>query len=479
MYKKKGYLSLLVFGVYFFSLIEVFYLITFKSYLTSSSIFIFFESNSSEITSFTKQYLNVTFCSIASSYVFVYGLFLYLWLKNKINLDSLFFSKFNNTLPIKVGLLLGFIVLLLPPLNNSFFPVVFVKSLKDYKEQMDMYNKIKFNKKSNYFQEVTVSKDTLPETYVLIIGESTTNHHMGIYGYYRNTTPLLNSVANELIVYKDVICPNTHTLTSLEKVLTLGNTENLDLKYEGNLLQLFNQAGFVTYWISNQRPSGIWDNFITGISNSAEKKLFFNISNQKSPYDEIVLDAFKKVLLNKNKKKLIVLHLMGTHMLYKDRYPNTYNTFTDTPKTSFKSETAFETINAYDNAIVYQDYIWFTVLKQLKEKKEKAAILFLSDHGEEVYETIDFSGHTESKGTKAMYDIPFMLWLSETKKKENNDLIYNNNNRSYSSENLLYTMADLASIKFKAFDSTKSILNKKYERPKRLLINNEAYEDLF
>ncbi|WP_165395958.1 phosphoethanolamine transferase [Flavobacterium sp. J27] len=344
-----------------------------------------------------------------------------------------------------------------------------LEAIQDYKLQMISYNNQKFNKTSDYFKNVTLKKDSIPETYVLVIGESTTKNHMELYDYYRNTTPLLHSISNELLVYNNVICPNTHTLTALEKVLTLGTTDNLDLKYKGNLLQLFNQAGFTTYWISNQKPTGIWDNFITGIANSSHHKFFYNISDNKSPYDEVLFETYKSVLKEKTSKKLIILHLMGTHLSYKDRYPNSFNVFVNKPKTKFNTKEVFETINNYDNSILYQDYIWFSIIELLKRENQKAAVLCLSDHGEEVYESIDFFGHTETKGTKSMYEIPFLLWLSDKKKDEKNNLVFDVKRR-YCSEDLIYSMADLAGIHFTAFHSKKSILNVNYMPSKKVVI---------
>uniref|UniRef100_UPI0040493D9C phosphoethanolamine transferase n=1 Tax=Flavobacterium sp. TaxID=239 RepID=UPI0040493D9C len=375
-------------------------------------------------------------------------------------------------------LFLGFFSLLFSPLKKSFFPRVVVKGIVDYKNEITAFNKIKFKKESSAFKDVVIKNDTLSETYVLVIGESTSRRNMGIYNYYRETTPLLNSISHELLIYKDVVAPNTHTLTSLEKVLTLGNTESLNSKFEGNILQLFNQAGFSTYWISNQRPTGIWDNFISGISNSAQKNVFFNISSEKTAYDEVVMDSFKTILQEKKKKKLIVLHLMGTHMIYKDRYPTHFEKFSGKPISKFQSETAIEAINTYDNAVLYQDYVWFNIIERVQKINNKAAILFISDHGEEVYTNIEFSGHSETKGTKSMYDIPFVLWLSDKKKQEKNNLVLDVS-RKYSTENLIFTMADLATLKFNKFEPKKSVLNKDFQVNKRTIFNKQSYDVFF
>ena len=48
----------------------------------------------------------------------------------------------------------------------------------------------------------------------------------------------------------------------------------------------------------------------------------------------------------------------------------------------------------------------------MKQKRGKNAVLFISDHREEVFDSIDFFGHTASKSTKNMYYNPFILCLS-------------------------------------------------------------------
>jgi len=474
--KKIVVLSLL-FLLYFFGLIETIYLVLFRTFFSSSSLFIFFESNSAEIKSFANQYSNFDTSFIFFSLLFVYLSFTYYYLKNKIaHLNSRITRSYKIIFTFII--FICFSILLLTPLKISFLPIIIYRSIQNYNTEINTYNKLKFKKKSTYFYGAKSNKDTISETYLLVIGESTTRNHMGIYNYYRPTTPLLNSISNELLVYKDIVTPNTHTLTSLEKVLTLGNTQNIELKYKGNILQLFNQAGFSTYWLSNQKPTGIWDNFITAIANSAQKKIFFNISEDESNFDEVLFNSYKKILKSKEKKKLIVLHLMGTHLLYKNRYPIAFAKFHNRPNSKFLSETSIQEINHYDNAILYQDYIWYNLITFARKINNKSAVLLISDHGEEVYDYINFSGHTETKGTKSMYDIPFILWRSDLKVKEKNNLIFDIN-RKYSTEDLIYSMADLASIKFSRFEPNRSVFNKQYESINRIIFNGKTYDKFF
>ena len=55
----------------------------------------------------------------------------------------------------------------------------------------------------------------MPRTYVFIVGESANRNHLSLYGYKRNTTPKLEAMRDELVVFEDVISPDTHTIPSL------------------------------------------------------------------------------------------------------------------------------------------------------------------------------------------------------------------------------------------------------------------------
>jgi glucan phosphoethanolaminetransferase (alkaline phosphatase superfamily) len=59
-----------------------------------------------------------------------------------------------------------------------------------------------------------------PETHVVVIGESTNRNHMGLYGYFRDTTPGLSKLAPELVVLTDAISCDRYTEAVLDRALT-------------------------------------------------------------------------------------------------------------------------------------------------------------------------------------------------------------------------------------------------------------------
>ena len=76
-----------------------------------------------------------------------------------------------------------------------------------------------------------------------------------------------------------------------------------------------------------------------------------------------------------------------------------------------------------------------------------------------------------------MYEIPFIAWFSEAYKASNPDFEYfkSYQKRAYNLEDFQYSFSDIINIKFKSFDSTKSIFNQNFIRKPRIIRQNEVY----
>ena len=105
-------------------------------------------------------------------------------------------------------------------------------------------------------------------------------------------------------------------------------------------------------------------------------------------------------------------------------------------------------------------------------------VVYFSDHGEDVYDTLNLAGHNEYQGTKPMYEIPFIVWLSEKYREEVNPIFNTEKvlDRSYNLENFIHSFSDISNIKFKEYDSNKSIFSDKYLKSKRLIKGGIDYD---
>jgi len=268
-------------------------------------------------------------------------------------------------------------------------------------------------------QGITIaSSDTTPEqTYVLVLGESTNRQRLSLYGYSRKTSPRLEEIRNELLVYDNVVANIPYTIESLSSTLTFTEPENFQQAYHDmNLVTLMKKAGFKTFWITNQQTLTQRNTMLTAFAKLTNDSQFLNNNRRQntSSYDEVVVEPFKAALADNAPRKLIVVHLLGTHFAYKYRYPPQFSVFDNqTPPSPLASdEQRRELYNQFDNAVLYNDHVVRELIDAYRAKNNYGFLLYFVDHGEEVFDVRDFNGRDMSKPTIGMYDVPFMLWPS-------------------------------------------------------------------
>lgn len=327
-----------------------------------------------------------------------------------------------------------------------------------------------------------------PATLVLVIGESTNRQRMSLYGYPRETTPELDKLKDQLSVFDNVITPRPYTIEALQQVLTFADEQNPDLYLSTpSLVSMMKQAGYKTFWITNQQTMTKRNTMLTTFSQQADEQVYLNNNrNQNSAqYDGDVIEPFNKALADSAPRKLIVVHLLGTHMSYQYRYPPTFNKFTDRQgvPASLRDDQV-PTYNSYDNAVLYNDFVVSSLIKDYARTDPNGFLLYLSDHGEDVFDSQGHGtlGRNEAKPTAPMYTIPFMAWASP-KWRENHDWNFAGDlSRPFSSSHLIHTWADLAGLSFDELDRSKSLVSddfkarplligNPYEAPRRALID--------
>ncbi|WP_157208469.1 phosphoethanolamine transferase [Mariniflexile maritimum] len=457
-------------------LFETLYYYLFDNFLSASAIFVVLESNSNEI----KEFLSVHFDRYALILVTVFFLnIIYISFKKRKYFNAFFEFSVNRFLIFELLLMLYF-VLKLTTLIVYNVPYILIKAPVSYYQEMKKFkNYGKENKIGNFTNVKHNTKGK--ELYVIVLGESTSKRHFNLYNnYYRETTPLLNSIKDDLFVFNNVISAHTYTIGALSKALTLGNYENPEAKYNGTIIQLFNQANFQTYWISNQRPVGMMDTHITKIGLGAGKSFFLNTkhTSENTNLDDELIKKMREILLIKEDKKIIFLHMLGTHLSYKNRFPANQNYFKDMPKTKFNTEKAYKIINDYDNAIRYNDKLLKQIIDIIKAENKTSYVLYFSDHGQEVFDDIDFSGHTiDEKITKSMYEIPMFLWVSDKYKSKNNLKI--NIDNKYMTDDMFHSIADISNVTSDQIDSTRSIFNEKFKERKRIIKDTIDFDFFF
>ncbi len=467
----RKYFQILGYILFLFNnLFESIYYYLFKANISASSIFILLETNLAEAREFVEFYLNPFIVIATVSYLAV--LIFYLIKRPLITFHNIF--KYQIVV-YTAGVLIPLALMIYRGFQQYNFLYLSVSSVYEYIEEHQKMLKYNIDEPLAEIEAFKNLNKNDTATYVLIIGESTTRRRMSVYGYDRKTTPFLDSIKQDLWLYNDVISSHAYTIGALKDALTLNS---LSTDYDFSIIQLMNQAGFKTFWISNQRPIGQYESLVTLIARSSDKYLTKNTAfdGTITPYDEVLIPEFKKALLDKAPKKFIVLHPLGTHLLYSDRYREEFKKFTGRSPSNFDHQQAHRRSNAYDNAVLYHDYFLKETIDELVEIEHPTYMLYFSDHGDEVYESIDFSGHAEENPTKSMLEIPFFIWTNKSFEKQFEKQYLPDN--PYVLRDFMHTFSELNGIRFKQFDSTKSIFYKQPNRLERKVLNGKYYKDL-
>lgn len=269
----------------------------------------------------------------------------------------------------------------------------------------------KKNKKEILLPDATISNNE-KSVVVLVIGESARSQNFSLYGYKKNTNPLLSKIPN--LFHFNANSSATYTTAGVKSILDYKNTDDL---YEILPNYLYRNNVEVIWRTTN------WGEPPVHIKNYENTEaLMKNCSGEGCNYDEVLLSGLKEQIMASSKNKiLVVLHTSTSHgPTYSKKYPPQFETFKPVCNSVELANCSQEAlINAYDNTIVYTDYILNKVIENLNQLKYyKSTMIFVSDHGESLGEkNLYMHGLPLSIAPKEQYEIPFIVWLSNSSKQ--------------------------------------------------------------
>ena len=312
------------------------------------------------------------------------------------------------------------------------------------------------------------------QVYVLVIGESSRRNHWQLFGYDRPTNPELNLIDN-LIPLSDMVSAWSASLMAIPIVVTRKPAASRSVVWpEASIVRAMQEGGFDTYWISNQMPIGGFDSPVSIYAMEASHVIFLNHASWVSPgsYDGDLVAPLRNALEQSNHDIFVVLHMMGSHERYDNRYPVSFARFRPTLAETDVKETAFvRRQNSYDNTILYTDHVLATIIDTLKERHEISALWFESDHGEDLATpACTMSGH--GNGTRYDYEIPAFVWYSDEYLSTFPDRIaalrHNADKQTMSAETF-ESLSDMAGLDFPGHDRSMSIFSAAWRSRPRLV----------
>ena len=273
-------------------------------------------------------------------------------------------------------------------------------------------HQFKKNEKEILLPDATI-KDNQKSVVILVIGESARSENFSLYGYPKNTNPLLSKIPN--VSHFNATSDATYTTAGVKSIVEHENTDEL---YEILPNYLYRNNVDVIWRTTN------WGEPPVHIKNYQNREaLMPNCKGDGCDYDGILLSGLKEqILASKKNKILIVLHTSTSHgPTYSKKYPAQFEIFKPVCNSVELGNCSHtELVNAYDNTIVYTDYLLANVIKDLKQLQEyKSAMIFVSDHGESLGENnLYMHGLPRSIAPKQQYEIPFIVWTSDNSARQ-------------------------------------------------------------
>ncbi|HBV0426301.1 TPA: phosphoethanolamine transferase [Escherichia coli] len=240
-------------------------------------------------------------------------------------------------------------------------------------------------------------RDTGIDTYVLIVGESVRVDNMSLYGYTRSTTPQVEAQRKQIKLFNQSISGAPYTALSVPLSLTADSVLSHDIhNYPDNIINMANQAGFQTFWLSSQSAFRQNGTAVTSIAMRAMETVYVR------GFDELLLPHLSQALKQKTQqKKLIVLHLNGSHEPACSAYPQSSAVF----------QPQDDQDACYDNSIHYTDSLLGQIFELLKDRR--ASVMYFADHGLErdpTKKNVYFHGGREA--SQQAYHVPMFIWYS-------------------------------------------------------------------
>ena len=358
--------------------------------------------------------------------------------------------------------------------TNDLFPINAISNFGLAVERLEASNGYKDASKDFRYDAHCTFTDDDPETVVLVIGETSRADNWQLYGYHRPTNPVLSKTEG-LTVFTDYMSQSNTTHKSVPILLSLADAEDYTILYRTKgIMQAFREAGYHTAFISNQQRN---HSFIDFLGEQADYCLFLHDSLSRNADDiELLKPLRQQIKQNRGKRTFIVLHTYGSHFSYADRYPKAMRHFTPDHYDGAKAKYRLQLVNAYDNTIVHTDFLIGKVISTLSSGGGSAAMLFTSDHGEDIFDDQrHLFLHASPFPSYYQLHVPLIAWTSPTYRIRHAEIaqsLISNSHKQAESNSVFHTLLSLGGVATQYRNDSLSLASPAYTPHRRLFIDD-------
>jgi glucan phosphoethanolaminetransferase (alkaline phosphatase superfamily) len=318
------------------------------------------------------------------------------------------------------------------------------------------------------------SASSEPVLVVLVIGESLRSDHLGLNGYARNTTPRLAALGDELLSFPDVASTANWTTQGVIGIVSA---------QRASLPHTFAEAGFRTAWLSNQEP----------VPFSRRLDVVEHATNSQDFHlrtDANLLPMFTSFVRQAGPRQFVVLHMIGSHVPYEERYTAASRIYTPTlrdlgieqPLLAHKQAA----INSYDNTVIETDQFLARVIEVLRAERRPAILLYTSDHGENLFDDErHLFMHAQRGLTRHDTHVPLLTWMNAPYRAAHPAIaqaLRANHRKKISHVDVFPTLLEAGGVQWDGRDARRSLVSSSYEEQARMvktdLTNTAPYDSL-
>ena len=312
-----------------------------------------------------------------------------------------------------------------------------------------------------------LSSSDRPKLMFFVVGETARAQNFGSLGYERNTN--VYTQKEHVISFADVKSCATATAKSVPCMFSDLKRESFDdvqAQYRDNLLDVIKKAGIDVTWYENDGGcKGVCKNIKTIEIQADESR---ELCTNGTCKDEVFLKYAQDITQNVHKDTVVVFHLIGSHgPKYYERYPKSFKKFTpDCNRADVENCSLEEVKNAYDNTVLYTDYVLYSLIHEVLEKnmdKYDPLLLYISDHGESLGENgLFLHGTPYMIAPEYQTTIPMQIWMpQQTASDLSLDvkcLRENTAGRDLSHDNLFHTVLGLLQVQTEVYNSDLDVM---------------------
>ena len=311
----------------------------------------------------------------------------------------------------------------------------------------------------------------------MVVGETSRALNWQLYGYERETNPLLSRQPG-IVAFSKVLTESNTTHKSVPMLMSDITACNFDSIYhQKGIITAFKEAGYQTAFFSNQRYNHSFIDFFGKEADTFDFIKEDSLDSAYNPSDDELLALVAKELSKGNQKQFIVLHTYGSHFNYRERYPSEDAFFL--PDYPVEAEVKYRDnlVNAYDNTIRYTDGFLSRLIHMLEEQHVDAAMLYTSDHGEDIFDdSRHLFLHASPVPSYYQLHVPFLIWMSDTYREaypEHWQTVTGNKDKDVSSSCSFFpTMLELGGVQTSYRNDSSSVVSPLYTMKPRVYLND-------